>query len=86
MKRVIIICEGQTEQEFCNDVLQPHLNKSGIFVQAPKIKKTGGGIVKWDAFYKEILLHLRQNKYVLVLNYLFLHQNTVKKPQIRNKK
>ena len=62
MKRIIIICEGQTEQEFCNDVLQPHLNKFGIFVQAPTIKKTGGGIVRWELLKKEILLHLQRDK------------------------
>lgn len=39
MKRLIIICEGQTEQEFCNDVLQPHFNQLGIFIQNPTIKK-----------------------------------------------
>ncbi|MFT6479399.1 MAG: hypothetical protein ACI9V1_001661 [Spirosomataceae bacterium] len=66
MKRIIIICEGQTEQEFCKDVLQPHLNKYGLVIQAPTIKKTGGGIVKWDLFYKEILLHLQQDKSVFV--------------------
>lgn len=62
MKRIIIICEGQTEQQFCNDVLQPHLNSFGIFIQAPTIKKTGGGIVRWELLKKEILLHLQRDK------------------------
>jgi hypothetical protein len=30
MKRMIIICEGQTEQEFCKDVLLPHLQSKNI--------------------------------------------------------
>lgn len=76
MKRVIIICEGQTEQEFCNDVLQPHLINYGIFIQAPTIKKTGGGIVRWDIFHREILLHLRRDKSAFVstlIDYYGLH-------------
>jgi hypothetical protein len=35
MKRIIIIGEGQTEQSFCNDVLQPHFSARGIFIQNP---------------------------------------------------
>ena len=49
MKRIIIISEGQTEQSFCNDVLQPHLNERGIYIENPAIKKTEGEIVHWDA-------------------------------------
>jgi len=45
MARLIIVCEGQTEQEFCNDILQPHLIQFGIVVQNPTIKKTAGAIV-----------------------------------------
>lgn len=78
MKRVIIICEGQTEQEFCKDVLQPHLSNYGIFIQAPTIKKTGGGIVKWEVFYKEILLHLQRDKsatLTTLLDYYGLHDH-----------
>lgn len=35
MKRIIIIGEGQTEQSFCNDVLQPHFSSKGIYIQNP---------------------------------------------------
>ena len=47
MNRIIIICEGQTEQEFCNTLLQPHFSANGITLQAPLIKKTMGGIANW---------------------------------------
>ena len=30
MKRVIIICEGETEREFCQKVLAPHLAQHDI--------------------------------------------------------
>lgn len=66
MKRIIIISEGQTEQSFCNDVLQPHLNERGIYIENPAIKKTGGGIVRWDALKYQIEAHLLQDKTAFV--------------------
>ena len=50
MKRIIIICEGQTERDFCKEVLTPYLWQYGITIQTPLIKISGGGIVKWDYF------------------------------------
>jgi Domain of unknown function (DUF4276) len=41
MKRVHIICEGQTEETFVNEVLQSHLEKFGIFPNACLIGKPG---------------------------------------------
>ena len=61
MARLIIVCEGQTEQEFCNDILQPHLIQFGIVVQNPTIKKTAGGIVRWDSLKHQIETHLKQD-------------------------
>lgn len=65
MKRLIIICEGQTEIEFCKDVLSPFLIKKNIFIQTPLVKKSGGGIVPWTSLKKQIENHLlEQNVYV----------------------
>lgn len=61
MKRLIIICEGQTEQEFCSDVLIPYLAAKGIYVGNPLIKKSGGGIVPWETLGKQIETHLKQD-------------------------
>lgn len=58
MTRIIIICEGSTEQEFCKDVLQPHFNARGIYLHHPVIKKSGGGIVQWVTLSKQIQNHL----------------------------
>ncbi len=66
MKRIIIICEGQTEQQFCNDVLQKYFNQKGISLQNPAIKKTGGGIVNWEALKYQIETHLRQDSTAIV--------------------
>lgn len=44
MKRLIIICEGPTEQEFCMEVLGADLAKRDVYVEAPLIKHSHGGI------------------------------------------
>lgn len=59
MRRIIIICEGHTEKEFCLSTLSPHFALMGIYVQSPLIKKSMGGIVKWSELKKQILLHLK---------------------------
>jgi hypothetical protein len=46
MKRIIIICEGPTEQAFCKTNLQVHFQTKGIYIQTPLIKHSRGGIVK----------------------------------------
>ena len=66
MNRIIIICEGQTEQEFCNTLLQPYFNNQNITLQAPLIKKTMGGIANWNVLKREIETYLRREKDVLV--------------------
>jgi len=59
MQRVIIICEGETEQEFCKTVLSPYLLSKKIQIQAPRIKKSMGGLVKWIDLKKQITMHLK---------------------------
>lgn len=66
MQRIIIICEGQTEREFCKDVLYPYFFPKNIFIEYPLIKKSGGGIVAWKFFKKQIETHLKQDKEVFV--------------------
>jgi len=62
MKRLIIICEGQTEVEFCKDVLLKFFLNKGIIIQTPLIKKSGGGIVPWNTLKKQIELHLKERE------------------------
>lgn len=66
MKRLIIICEGQTEQEFCKEVLYHHLIYKGIILERPLIKKSGGGIVHWNKLKEEIEIHLKKDKEAFV--------------------
>mgnify|MGYP000116790497 CR=1 FL=1 len=78
MKRLIIVCEGQTEQEFCNDILQPHLIQFGIVVQNPTIKKTAGGIVNWASLKHQIETHLKQDPTAFVttlIDFYGIHAN-----------
>ena len=66
MKRVIVICEGPTEQEFCTDVLMPYFSKKNIFIESPLIKKSGGGIVPWGILKKQIEIHLKQDSSAII--------------------
>ena len=68
MKRLIIVCEGPTENEFCLNVLAPVLMKADIYVEAPLIKKSNGGIVPWQTIKRQIETHLHEgNCYVSLL-------------------
>jgi Domain of unknown function (DUF4276) len=70
MKRIIIICEGPTEKEFCIDVLYPYFLSKGILIETPLIKKTGGGIVAWQEMKKQITNHLKQDNKAFVTTFI----------------
>lgn len=77
MKRVIIICEGPTEKEFCTDVLQPYFTPRNIQLHVPLIKKSGGGIVAWPVLKKQIESHLKSDVTVVVttlIDYYGIHE------------
>jgi hypothetical protein len=61
MKRVVIICEGETEREFCKTLLASYFGKRNIYIQSPLIKRSMGGIVRWEILKKEIETYLREN-------------------------
>ncbi len=69
MKRIIVICEGPTEREFCNTILVPYFLSYDISIQAPLIKHSHGGIVPWNVFLQQINIHLKseRNAYVTTL-------------------
>ncbi len=62
MKLIIIICEGETEQEFCKILLYPHFSNKGIILKRKLIGKSNGGIVHWNSLKNEIETYLKQNK------------------------
>lgn len=57
MKKLIIICEGQTEQEFCDKILKDHFFAHNTNIEYPIILHSGGGIVKWQHLKRQIDLH-----------------------------
>lgn len=69
MKRIIIICEGPTEREFCNTILAPYFAPLGIYLNAPLIKHSHGGIVPWSLLHRQISIHLcaERNAHVTTL-------------------
>lgn len=70
MKRIIIVCEGRTEQEFCSKVLAPHFAPMGIYLYCPLISKSKGGIVKWSELKKNIILLLKSSDSVIVTTFI----------------
>lgn len=70
MKRIIIICEGPTEIEFCKDVLYPYFISRNILIQTPLIKKSGGGIVPWASLKQQIERHLLQDNEAVVTTFI----------------
>ncbi len=66
MKRVIIVCEGPTEQEFCKKTLSTYFAPKGICIDSPLIKKSNGGIVSWKDLKKQIEKHLKDERTVYV--------------------
>ena len=70
MIRIIIVCEGQTEREFCRDVLSPWLFQRGMIAQYPIIKHTGGGIVKWSRLKHQLENHLKSDKAAFVTTFI----------------
>ncbi len=66
MKRLIVICEGPTEQAFCHDVLQPYFVAKAIYIQSPTIKKSKGGIVHWESLKKEIHIYLEHDSSAII--------------------
>lgn len=70
MKRIIIVCEGETEQVFCEKMLSPEFIQKDCQIQAPSIKHTRGGIVKWPVLKKQIETHLLSDKTAYVTTFI----------------
>ena len=60
MKRLIIVCEGPTEKEFCNNLLSDFLIQRGIAIETPLVKHSGGGVVPWPILRKQLVNHLME--------------------------
>jgi hypothetical protein len=73
MKRIRIVVEGQTEEKFVKEILEPHFFKFNIYPipytvitkETPNAKYTGG-YVSYSKLYKQIMAHLRDKNAVAI--------------------
>lgn len=67
MTRILVHVEGQTEEEFVNSVLAPHLYTKGFtgvsarLIGRSRIRKKRGGTCPWESVHTEIARHLSQD-------------------------
>ncbi len=67
MARLLVHVEGQTEENFVNQVLRPHLVTKGYhsvearLVGNARARHRRGGIRQWEAVRSDIVNHLRQD-------------------------
>lgn len=67
MSRLFVICEGQTEETFVNEVLASHLYTKGWTSVSARImgnarqRAKRGGIKGWSTVRREIALRLKQD-------------------------
>lgn len=58
MRDVLVLCEGQTEREFCRQVLASHIAGAGVAVAGTLVGKPGrkrGGVSAWQRYRRELL-------------------------------
>ena len=70
MKKIIFICEGQTEQMFCDKILKPHFNSLGIIIEYPLIIHSNGGIVKWNHLKLQIENHYASDNVAIITTFI----------------
>ena len=67
MGRLLVHVEGQTEENFVNQILGPHLYARGYVAVSARLlgnarqRDRRGGIRGWDSVRKDIVRHLRQD-------------------------
>jgi hypothetical protein len=77
MKRVCVICEGQTEETFVRDVLAPHLLPSGLNLIAETIETSPGhrgGALNYDRVKRHLRNTLRQKSAPIVTTFFDLYR------------
>ncbi len=58
MSRVVVVCEGETEEEFVRDVLAPEFYGLGLYLE-PQMVETSPGHRGGALNYDRVKLHLR---------------------------
>lgn len=73
MKRLIILCEGTTEKEFCDKLLYTHFFDLNIVIQAAYPRWSGGGQIAWQPLLKQLLVTLKQDRSAYVTTFIDLY-------------
>jgi Domain of unknown function (DUF4276) len=72
MTRVVVICEGQTEETFVRDVLEPHFSPFGLYLNAQTIETSPGhrgGALNYDRVQRQLRNTLRQTSAPVVTTF-----------------
>lgn len=70
MKTIIIICEGETEKDFCKHVLSSFFRRNNIIIKSSIIERSNGGIVSWYHLKKQIEFTLKRNPAAVVTTFI----------------
>ncbi|HLO41437.1 MAG TPA: DUF4276 family protein [Phycisphaerales bacterium] len=65
MRNILIVCEGQTEREFCRGVVSPYVAQFDVALAGTLVGKPGrkrGGVSEWKVYRDEVLKIARQSK------------------------
>lgn len=73
MKRIIIICEGPTEKEFCEKLLYSHFFDLNISIQWVYPKWSQGGHISWGNLYNQLIVTLKQDTTAFVTTFIDLY-------------
>lgn len=77
MSRVVVVCEGETEEEFVRDVLAPGFHGLGLFLE-PQMVETSpghrGGALNYDRVKTHLRNVLRQNSAPVVTTMFDLYR------------
>lgn len=77
MTRVVVICEGQTEETFVRDVLEPHFSPFGLYLNAQTIETSPGhrgGALNYDRVKVQLRNTLRQRSAPVVTTFFDLYR------------
>ncbi len=73
MTRVIVICEGPTEAQFCKELLYTHFIGLEIIIQWTLTEWSQGGQIAWGKLKKQIIATLKQDSTAYVTTFIDLY-------------
>lgn len=77
MTRIVVICEGQTEETFVRDVLEPYFSPAGLYLSAQTIETSPGhrgGALNYDRVKNQLRNTLRQKSAPVVTTFFDLYR------------